>query len=68
MLKAKIIDVNDVTIPEMKTPQGGVLSPLLCNVALNGLEGSVKMKADKLCKPILRFRGNPKVHVVRYCR
>jgi RNA-directed DNA polymerase len=66
MLKAKIIDVNDVTIPEMGTPQGGVLSPVLCNVALNGLEGSVKMKADKLCKPILGFRGNPKVHVVRY--
>ncbi len=66
MLKAKIIDMRAVTIPEMGTPQGGVLSPLLCNVALNGLEEMVKMKAVEFCKPILGRRGNPKVHVVRY--
>jgi retron-type reverse transcriptase len=35
MLKAKTIDTGAVTIPEMGTPQGGILSPLLCNVALN---------------------------------
>jgi len=66
MLKAKIIDISDVTIPEMGTPQGGILSPSLCNFALNGLEEMVKMKASELCKPILGRRGNPKVHVVRY--
>lgn len=66
MLKAKIIDTSAVTIPEMGTPQGGVLSPILCNVALNGLEEMVKKKATELCKPILGRRGNPKVHVVRY--
>lgn len=66
MLKAKIIDTSAVTIPEMGTPQGGVLSPVLCNVALNGLEEMVKIKATELCKPILGRRGNPKVHVVRY--
>lgn len=47
-------------------PQGGVLSPVLCNVALNGLEKMVKKKAIELCKPILGRGGNPKVHVVRY--
>lgn len=26
------------TIPNMGTPQGGIISPLLCNIALNGLE------------------------------
>jgi RNA-directed DNA polymerase len=66
MLKAKIIDMSVVTTPEMGTPQGSVLSPTLCNVALNGLEEMVKMKAIELCKPILGHRGNPKVHVVRY--
>ena len=66
MLKAKIIDTSAVTIPEMGTPQGGVLSPILCNVALNGLEEMVKNKATELCKPILGRGGNPKVHVVRY--
>ena len=66
MLKAKIIDTNAVTIPEMGTPQGGVLSPVLCNVALNGLEEMVKKKAIEFRKPILGRGGNPKVHVVRY--
>jgi RNA-directed DNA polymerase len=66
MLKAKVIDMRDVTYPEMGTPQGSVLSPILCNVALNGLEDSIKTKSIELCKPILGRRGNSKVHVVRY--
>lgn len=67
MLKAKVIDMNNVIIePEMGTPQGSVLSPVLCNIALNGLEESIKMEAKRLRKPILGHTGNPKVHVVRY--
>jgi len=66
MLKAKIIDMSVVITPEMGTPQGSILSPVLCNVALNGLEEMVKKKAVELCKPILERKGNPKVHVVRY--
>ena len=53
-------------ILEMGTPQGGVLSPILCNVALNGLEETIKNKAIELRRPILKRGGNPKVHVVRY--
>jgi RNA-directed DNA polymerase len=66
MLKAKVIDMSNVINPEMGTPQGSVLSPVLCNVALNGLEEMVKTKSIELCVPILGYRGNPKVHVVRY--
>jgi len=66
MLKAKVIDMSNVINPEMGTPQGSVLSPVLCNVALNGLEEMVKTKSIELCVPILKYRGNPKVHVVRY--
>jgi RNA-directed DNA polymerase len=66
MLKAKIIDMGAITTPTEGTPQGGILSPVLCNIALNGLEASIKYKAKELCKPILGYRGNPKVHVVRY--
>jgi len=66
MLKANVIDMNAVISPEMGTPQGSVLSPVLCNVALNGLEEAVKIKAIELCKSILGRGGNPKVHVVRY--
>jgi RNA-directed DNA polymerase len=66
MLKAKVIDMRDVIYPVMGTPQGGVLSPILCNVALNGLEIAIKDKAIELRRPILKRGGNPKVHVVRY--
>jgi len=39
-LKARIRDpeTGEVTRPEVGTPQGGVLSPLLCNEALNPLD------------------------------
>lgn len=66
MLKAKVVDQSDIVKPKMGTPQGSVLSPLLANIALNGLEEEIKRKASELCRPILKRRGNPKVHVVRY--
>lgn len=36
-LKAGILDGGNYTFPEMGTPQGGVISPLLSNIALHGL-------------------------------
>lgn len=43
------------------TPQGGIISPMLCNVALNGLE-SVAIKAAES----IRVGGRTKVHLTRY--
>jgi retron-type reverse transcriptase len=41
-LKAGVVD-NGIFMPtEAGTPQGGVLSPLLANIALHGLEDVVK--------------------------
>jgi len=37
-LKAGIIDEGEMIFPEAGTPQGGVISPLLANIALHGLE------------------------------
>jgi RNA-directed DNA polymerase len=37
-LKAGILDEGEMIFPEAGTPQGGVVSPLLANVALHGLE------------------------------
>jgi len=42
------------------TPQGGIISPVLCNIALNGIESEVK-KAFPLKKGI-----SPGVHLIRY--
>lgn len=42
-LKAPIIDKGLKTFPSKGTPQGGILSPLLCNIALNGLENAVRV-------------------------
>jgi RNA-directed DNA polymerase len=37
-LKAGVVDKGKLLFPEAGTPQGGVVSPLLANVALHGLE------------------------------
>lgn len=42
------------------TPTGGIISSVLCNVALNGLEGLV-LKATSRRKGI-----SPGVHLIRY--
>lgn len=42
------------------TPQGGIISPILCNIALNGLEQEIK-RANPLIKGISQG-----VHLIRY--
>ncbi len=41
-LKAGILEEGNVLFPEQGTPQGGVISPLLANIALHGLETALK--------------------------
>lgn len=41
-LKAGIMDKNVFRINEKGTPQGGVISPLLANIALHGMENHIK--------------------------
>lgn len=62
-LKAGIIDKGTLFSPKSGTPQGGVLSPLLANIALHGLEESIKKYAaswkghrEKNCKSISLVR------------
>jgi group II intron reverse transcriptase/maturase len=42
---------NDDVKPLMNTPQGAVISPLLANIALHGLENHLKNFVEKLPKP-----------------
>ena len=55
-LKAGIMDDGELLFPEAGTPQGGVISPLLANIALHGLEEALVRIAP----------GKPKVGVIRY--
>jgi len=41
-LKAGIVDEGETIFPEAGTPQGGVISPLLANIALHGFERAME--------------------------
>lgn len=55
-LKAGILDGGEKIFPESGTPQGGVISPLLANVALHGLEEQLVKGYPERNKPsIVRY-------------
>ena len=55
-LKAGVVDGGQLLFPEAGVPQGGVISPLLMNVALHGLEQHLLQSFGKDNKPaIIRF-------------
>lgn len=47
-LKAAIVDGSRKIFPEKGTSQGGILSPLLSNVALHGIEEKLKLWIEKM--------------------
>jgi RNA-directed DNA polymerase len=47
-LKSGVIDQGTFTATSEGTPQGGVISPLLANIALHGLENHIKLFAETL--------------------
>lgn len=59
-LESGVMEEMIYTDTEEGTPQGGIISPVLCNIALNGLEEKIK-KANPLKKGI-----SPGVHVIRF--
>ena len=52
-LKAGIMDGGKMLYPEAGTPQGSVISPLLANVALHGLENALVSSMPKRHRPAL---------------
>ncbi len=55
-LKAGIVDQDETLFPETGLAQGGVISPLLMNIALHGLEEDILKSYPKRHKPaVIRF-------------
>jgi RNA-directed DNA polymerase len=59
-LQSGVLENKIFTTTEEGTPQGGIISPILCNIALNGIE-KIIMKANPLKKGI-----SSGVHLIRY--
>jgi RNA-directed DNA polymerase len=58
-LKAGFVDKAQWFPTEAGTPQGGIASPTLANMVLDGLE-------DRLSRRFPRRKTRPKVHLIRY--
>jgi len=54
-LKAGVLDNGQWLFPEAGTPQGGVLSPLLANIALHGFETFVSRSGRKHRVVVIRY-------------
>ena len=50
-LKSGVLDQGEIFPTKVGTPQGGVISPLLANIALHGMEERVKQYAETLKNP-----------------
>jgi RNA-directed DNA polymerase len=54
-LEAGIVDGDEILFPEAGTPQGGVVSPLLCNVALHGFERALTSVSNRYSIAVIRY-------------
>jgi RNA-directed DNA polymerase len=63
-LKAGVVDRGQLHRTEMGTPQGGIISPTLANITLNGLERGLKQYLKKELGS--KAADKTKVNLVRY--
>ena len=67
-LKAGFVFKGELFPTEDGTPQGGIISPILANMALDGLQQvlSNRFHTNRLGRIDLRFKNSHKVNLVRY--
>src|SRR6266481_8840386 len=65
-LKAGVVDSGIFMPTDRGTPQGGVLSPLLANIALHGLEAVVQKSRGPVMMTVRGKRVTNMVHCIRY--
>ena len=64
MASSRYIDKGTLFATDAGTPQGGIISPVLANLTLDGLEAVVHACVDPTARA--RARNSNKIHVVRY--
>lgn len=67
-LKAGVVELGHYTDTDTGTPQGGVISPLLANIALDGMERlfGCETPAGRLLRPNRRPGQNKGISLIRY--
>jgi RNA-directed DNA polymerase len=67
-LKAGVVDMGRYAATESGTPQGGIISPLLANIALHGLERrfGAEDSQGKMLTPSAKTGDNHGIKVIRY--
>ncbi|WP_293126039.1 group II intron reverse transcriptase/maturase [Microcoleus sp. bin38.metabat.b11b12b14.051] len=65
-LKSGVLDQGEIFPTIEGTPQGGVISPLLANIALHGMEERVKQYAETLKNKISKSSNRDAISLIRY--
>jgi len=65
-LKSGVMERGNLSQTNEGTPQGGVISPLLANIALHGMEERIKQYAETLKGGISKTNNRSSLSLIRY--